>query len=129
MNVLDPTLEPVSDASQRRFHRFPIDGSVRLYSGTAMWNTRLIDLSLSGVLVEPPRDWQGKIGHRFRLDLRLEGGILIAMGVELARVDAAGLGFACSKIDMGSFTQLKRLIELNLGNAEVLRRELSELGG
>ncbi|HMN33854.1 MAG TPA: PilZ domain-containing protein [Chiayiivirga sp.] len=115
--------------TQRRFHRFPIDGSVRLYSGSAMWNTRLVDLSLAGVLVEPPPDWDGTIGHRYRLDLRLEGGILIGMGVELARIDDAGLGFACSKIDLGSFTQLKRLIELNLGNVDALRHELSELGG
>ena len=121
----------VSDAqaAQRRFHRFPIDGSVRLYSGSAMWNTRLVDLSLAGVLVEQPPGWNGAIGHRYRLDLRLEGGILIGMGVELARIDEAGLGFACSKIDLGSFTQLKRLIELNLGNVDALRHELSELSG
>ena len=127
-----PSIDAVeaSDAEvvQRRFHRFPIDGSVRLYSGSAMWNTRLVDLSLAGVLVEQPPGWDGAIGHRYRLDLRLEGGILIGMGVELARIDEAGLGFACSKIDLGSFTQLKRLIELNLGNVEVLRRELSDLG-
>lgn len=116
-------------AAGRKFHRFPIDGSVRLYSGSAMWNTRLLDLSLSGVLVEQPPGWNGAIGHRFRLDLRLEGGVLIAMGVELARIDdEEGLGFTCVKIDLGSFSQLKRLIELNLGNHQTMTHELSVLG-
>ena len=100
-----------------------------MYSGSAMWNTRLIDLSLSGVLVERPEDWSGSVGSRYRLDLRLDGGVLIGMGVELARIVAGSqLGFNCVKIDLGSFAQLKRLIELNLGNNDVLHRELSALG-
>ena len=102
---------------------------MRLYSGSAMWNTRLVDLSLSGVLVEKPGDWSGSIGSRYRLDLRLDGGVLIGMGVELARiVDGNQLGFNCIRIDLGSFSQLKRLIELNLGNNDALQRELSALG-
>lgn len=128
MNNPRPT-PAIDAAAQRRFHRFPIEGDVRLYSGSAMWNTRLIDLSLSGVLVERPEDWSGSVGSRYRLDLRLDGGVLIGMGVELARIVAGSqLGFNCVKIDLGSFAQLKRLIELNLGNNDVLHRELSALG-
>lgn len=128
MNDLHP-IPVIDDAAQRRFHRFPIEGDVRLYSGNAMWNTRLVDLSLSGVLVERPEGWTGSVGSRYRLDLRLDGGVLIGMGVELARIVAGSrLGFNCVKIDLGSFAQLKRLIELNLGNNDVLHRELSALG-
>lgn len=121
----------MSDAlgnERRRFHRFPIEGTVRLYSGTAMWATTLIDMSLRGVLVERPTEWKGEIGSRYRLDLRLEGGVMIGMGVELARIANGHLGFACQKIDLDSFARLKRLIELNLGNTSVLNRELSSLG-
>jgi hypothetical protein len=113
---------------RRRFSRFPIEGSVRLYSGTAMWTTTLIDMSLRGVLVERPADWNGDMGSRYRLDLRLEGGVMIGMGVELARVANGHLGFACQKIDLDSFARLKRLVELNLGNTTILNRELSALG-
>ncbi len=130
MSIPDPIDIAASDAAaQRRFNRVPIEGGVRLYSGSAMWNTRLIDLSLSGVLVERPDNWDGSIGSRYRLDLRLEGGVLIGMGVELARIEEGiGLGFTCIKIDLGSFAQLKRLIELNLGNHQTLKHELSALG-
>ncbi len=114
---------------RRRFHRFPVEGSVTIYSGSAMWSTRLIDMSLRGVLVDRPADWSGELGSRYRLDVRLEGGVMIGMGVELLRLANSHLGFACQKIDLDSFARLKRLIELNLGNTEVLNRELSALGG
>lgn len=129
MSIPNPVDIIAADVDRRRFHRFPVEGSVRLYSGNAMWNTRLVDLSLSGVLVEPPEQWDGVIGNRYRLDVRLEGGVMIGMGVELARIEKdIGLGFNCIKIDLGSFAQLKRLIELNLGNHKALQHELSVLG-
>lgn len=114
--------------NRRRFSRFPIEGSVTLYSAHAMWATHLVDMSLRGVLVEAPAGWAGDIGSRYRLDLRLEGGVMIGMGVELARVDNGHLAFACQKIDLDSFARLKRLVELNLGNTEILNRELAVLG-
>jgi hypothetical protein len=113
---------------RRRFSRFPVEGSVKLYSGTTMWSSQLIDMSLRGVLVERPEGWSGEIGSRYRLDLRLEGGVMIAMGVELSRLANGHLGFACQKIDLDSFARLKRLVELNLGNTELLNRELAVLG-
>lgn len=112
---------------RRRFRRFPIAGSVRLYSGSQMWQTELIDLSLRGVLVSIPEDWSGTPGSRFRLDVRMEGGLVIGMGVELVRIREHDLAFSCQKIDLDSFTRLKRLVELNVGNAEVLNRELTVL--
>lgn len=117
------------DSERRRFRRFPITGSVRLYSGTQMWQTELLDLSLRGVLVSIPEDWAGTPGSRFRLDVRLEGGLIIGMGVELVRVRAHDLAFSCQKIDLDSFTRLKRLVELNVGNVEILNRELAVLLG
>ena len=123
--------EAVSDSlgnERRRFRRFPIEGTVKLYSGTTMWSTQLTDMSLRGVMVERPADWNGALGSRYRLDLRLEGGVMIGMGVELSRVEDGHLGFACLKIDIDSFSRLKRLVELNLGNTEILNRELSTLG-
>ena len=113
---------------RRRFRRIPIEGSVRLFSGSAMWTSTLIDLSLRGVLIDRPADWQGSIGQRYRLDLRIEGGVMIGMGTALQRVCPDALGFACERIDLDSFARLKRLVELNLGNTELLNRELATLG-
>jgi hypothetical protein len=113
--------------NRRRFQRFPVAGTVRLYSGNAMWTTALIDLSLRGALLFRPADWTAPAGTRYRLDVRLDGGVMISMGVQLVRVDADELAFACVRIDLDSFARLKRLVELNLGNADLLNRELQAL--
>jgi hypothetical protein len=120
--------QPDGSDERRRHHRFPIVAAVRIYSGEAMWNSRLIDVSLRGALVERPESWKGEPESLFRLDLRLEGGPGIGMGVRLVRAGDSELAFACQKIDLDSFAQLKRLIELNLGNVAALNRELSQLG-
>jgi hypothetical protein len=118
-----------SDAgSRRRYSRFPLEGSVRIYSGSAMWHTLLIDLAMRGALVGRPEGFDGAVGSRYRLDLRLEGGPMIGMAVSLARLEPDALGFSCERIDLDSFLRLKRTIELNLGNARLLNRELSALG-
>jgi len=112
---------------RRRFHRFPVEGSVRLYSPKAMWTSELIDLCLRGCLISRPEDFEPNGGNRFRLDIRLGGGVMIGMTCTLARAHNGSLAFACEKIDLDSFTKLKRLVEINLGNAELLYRELGEL--
>lgn len=121
---------PANTEPGHEFRHFRFEGTVRLFSGTAMWNSTLIDLSLKGMLIERPGDWAPAVrGSRYRLDLRLEGGIMISMGAALADDNGQRLAFECSKIDLNSFAQLKRLIELNLGNVELLNREISALGG
>jgi PilZ domain len=122
-------MTPQSDNNERRrFHRFDIEGTVRLYSDKAMWETKLVDVSLKGVLIERPKDWNGKVGGTFRMDLRIEGSVIISMGVTTAHLMPHRVGFQWQKIDLDSFTQLKRLVELNLGDATMLNRELSALG-
>ena len=115
--------------ANHEFRHFRIEGTARLYSGTAMWNTSLVDISLHGALVERPADWKdAPIGSRYRINLQLDGGIMIGMGATLANITGQRLAFECNKIDINSFAQLKRLIELNLGNVETLNRELTALG-
>ena len=115
-------------ADRRRFQRFSFEGTVRLYSGTAMWETKLVDVSLKGVLIERPVEWQGKLGGTYRMDLRINSSVIISMGVTTAHIMPHRLGFKWEKIDLDSFSQLKRLVELNLGDPELLNRELSALG-
>jgi len=112
---------------RRRFRRFPVEGSVRLYSPKAMWTCELVDLSLHGCLITRPDEFDGSHGDNYRVDIRLAGGVMIGMSCRLARPFDNSLAFACQKIDLDSFSKLKRLVEMNLGNAEVLYRELTEL--
>ena len=117
-----------SGSERRRFHRFRFEGSVKLYSDRAMWDAELIDISLKGALTTRPADWSGKLNAMHRIELRLGDGLKISMGASSAHATADSIGFRWEKIDLDSFTQLKRLIELNLGDPERLNAELSALG-
>jgi len=49
------------------------------------------------------------------------------MTASVAHIDPTRIGFICEHIDLDSITHLKRLVELNLGDEELLHRELSSL--
>ena len=114
--------------NRRRFQRFHFEGTVKLYSDKAMWESKLVDVSLKGVLIERPLEWNGKVGSRFRMDLRINQTVIISMGVNAAHIMPHRIGFEWQKIDLDSFAELKRLVELNLGDPAILNRELSALG-
>jgi hypothetical protein len=114
--------------NRRRFQRFHFEGTVKLYSDKAMWESKLVDISLKGVLIERPVEWKGKVGSRFRMDLRINQSVIISMGVNAAHIMPHRIGFEWQKIDLDSFAELKRLVELNLGDPAILNRELSALG-
>lgn len=118
---------PAAD-NRRQFRRIPFDGEVRLYSDRAMWAARLIDISLRGALVDRPDGWEGQSGKRQRLDLRVASGLIISVAALIAHVSPRFIGYRFDKIDLDSFVRLKRLVELNLGDAEMLNRELGSLG-
>ena len=114
--------------NRRRFQRFHFEGTVKLYSDKAMWESKLVDISLKGVLIERPVEWNGKVGSRYRMDLRINQTVIISMGVNAAHIMPHRIGFEWQKIDLDSFAELKRLVELNLGDPAILNRELSALG-
>lgn len=116
------------DIATRRFTRIDFEAEVKLYSAGAMWDTTLIDISLKGALCSRPADWDGRMDKSYRLELRLPGGSRISMNANAANANASSIGFQWSKIDFDSFTHLKRLIELNIGDPELMNRELSALG-
>jgi hypothetical protein len=122
------TVIPAESEKQRRFHRIPFDGQARLYSSVAMWETSVIDLSLRGALVKKPPSWEGRKGMNLRLELRLPAMVIISMGVIAANVAEDSIGLRVERLDFDSFAHLKRMVELNLGESELLNRELTALG-
>lgn len=112
---------------RRRFQRITLQGAVKLYARDGSWPADLIDLSLRGVLVSHPAGCDQAPGTRFRMDLRIFENLPVSMGVSLVRADPAQLAFAWDRIDLDSFARLKRLLELNVEQPELLHRELAEL--
>ncbi len=99
-----------------------------LFSKSQMWEVDLIDTSLKGALIFKPNDWDGDMAQRCRLEIRLDSGLVISMTGQIARIEEDAIGFTWDRIDMDSFSRLKRLVEWNLGDPSLLERELSSLG-
>lgn len=111
---------------QRRvFTRIPFAANVELDFLPDKYACSLLDLSLKGALVEQALPWSAVMGAPCSLSIELaEGGAAIHMTGEVAHVEGGRLGMRCTEIDLESMTNLRRLVELNLGDEAALNREI-----
>jgi PilZ domain len=88
----------------------------------------VLDLSLKGALVRLPGAARLAAGDPCLLSVSLsEMEVAIAMAGEIAHVEGDRVGLLCRSIDIESITHLRRLLEINLGDAQLLERELKAL--
>ena len=119
-----------SQTERRRFSRIPfhIEANIQAETGETYLNCEVIDVSLNGLLITKPDNWVGKDADIHQVTLLLENGLtVINMNTAVAHIDNASVGFICEHIDLTSISHLKRLVELNLGDEDILQRELSAL--
>jgi hypothetical protein len=121
------TTESVTD--RRQFSRIPFHISAELIDKEQQsTHVEVIDISLHGLLVDKPADWSGQLKQHYQAKLKLENSdVIIDMDVSVAHIDDASIGFICEHIDLDSISHLKRLVELNLGDENLLGRELLAL--
>ncbi len=115
---------------RRRFSRIPFDAVAHINTedGDEFLNCTVLDISLKGLLIIKPGQWQARLGQACVVDLLLQQGeVVIEMHATVAHVDDDSIGFESREIDLDSITHLKRLMELNLGDEGLLHRELSAL--
>lgn len=92
------------------------------------WETRLLDISLMGALLQRPASYTPEPGNTCSVEIMLgPAGPLIAMHGSVVHQEQNHIGFHCEEIDIDSISHLRRLVELNLGNPALLERELSAL--
>jgi c-di-GMP-binding flagellar brake protein YcgR len=114
--------------NRRHFTRIPMDSEVTLACGAQQWRTRLLDISLKGALLAVPDNFGEcpKCSCRLMFSLN-DTDVTIMMVGHIVHHGDTQLGFRCENIDLDSITHLKRMVELNLGNENLLERELGEL--
>ena len=90
---------------------------------------QVLDLSLKGALLKLPEGATGlQTGSPCLLKVHLAGlEQPIAMAGEIGHVQGGHAGLVCRSIDLESITHLRRLIEMNLGDASLLDRDLRAL--
>ena len=65
---------------------------------------------------------------RLELPLDQAGDVVVMSGI-VVHLEGQHIGIECQDIDLTSLTHLRRLVELNTGDAELMNRELSHLFG
>lgn len=121
----------LADTSERRrFHRILFDAPTTIESAGRLYHTTLLDISLKGALAKIPPKWQPSAGEQVTLSIKLneETDTAIGMRALCAHIEADRVGFLCDEIDMESISLLRRLVELNIGDEELLQRDLAGLG-
>ncbi len=113
---------------RRHFSRILFDAWVELRQGEKHWHAAVVDLSLRGLLVEEPQDWQIEVDRPVSAAIMLGSQASIQMTVRWRHADRGQVGFECEYIDLDSISNLRRLVELNLGDSVLLERQLGSLG-
>ncbi len=121
------TKKDKATTERRQFFRMPFVSSVQLFSGTGLWQCEIIDISLKGVLITKPSDWQGNVCDIFRLSIAMTNSADISMNIEIVHIAEDTIGAQWNKIDVGSFSRLKRLLELNTKERNRIFKEMSFL--
>ena len=119
---------PAIDGERRHHLRIAFRSPAQLSVTGSAIAVSVLDISLKGALVRLPADaalYTGVTGQ-LRVPLDDTSG-LISMDVRVTHLDNGSAGLACLLIDLDSVTHLRRLVELNLGDATLLERELSAL--
>jgi hypothetical protein len=113
---------------KRHFQRFPLQARAEIRSADTSHHSELLDVSLKGALLSRPAQWRAEPDSEHQLIFSLPNSdVLISMKARVAHTAEDHIGFQCTNIDIDSMSELRRLVELNLGDHDLLERELSEL--
>lgn len=120
----------LKNEDRRKFTRIPLEADVKLVNSYGQLSCSLIDLSLRGILATLPEDWQANVGDRFLIELTIkENNAKICMYGTVVRVEEDRVGFSAQHTGESSITNLSRIVKKNIGDTEILNRELSALFG
>lgn len=115
----------------RQYARIPFAAQVQLHLKGQSLTVHLLDIALRGALVQTGTLQQPlTLYEKCRLELALaDDGEGVTMSGSIVHLDRQHVGIACENIELTSLTRLRRLIELNTGDTELMDRELSHLFG
>ncbi len=110
----------------RRFRRIPFEAEVTLTVDQDVWSGELLDVAMKGAMVGTDTPLPLTLGSKCSLRISLSGSpISLDFQAELIHREDSRYGFKFISEDLETLTHLRKLIELNTGDAEATRSELS----
>lgn len=112
---------------RRRFSRLPFQCSAWLQIAADEYPCEVVDLALRGALLRIDLSPTPVLGTPCLLELELGENVTVRMEADIVHLGPQSLGIACRETDLDSMIHLRRLLTLNLGDADLVERELSAL--
>lgn len=113
---------------RRRFTRIHFDAKAEINYNGQVFAVHLIDLSLKGALVNTPQVLPCQPNDSITLNVHLScDSISLKFPSQLTHIEGNHIGLRFGVIDLDTLTHLRRLVELNIGNSDLLERELEQL--
>jgi len=114
--------------NRRAFHRIFFEAPVTVIKDHTPHKVHLIDISLNGALISHSDELGCEVGDKVHLEIELgDSHHLIAMEASVSHIENDHVGLKREQIDMESISHLRRLVELNLGDSEMLHRDMEHL--
>lgn len=120
-------MHPIENNDNRHFHRILYTAEATLSCEEKTWDCEITDLSLKGCLLRFELPWEEDLEKLYTLTLQLSEDVQIKMELTATHVVGNKVGFKCEHIDIDSISELRRLVELNLGSSALLERDLLAL--
>lgn len=109
---------------KRDYHRVPFKCHSQLNIVDQNYPCELLDISLRGVLLELSPAQDIGLGSLCQIDIALAScDIHLKIDAELVHREDNHYGFRIEALDLDSLTHLRRLLELNFGDADEINRE------
>mgnify|MGYP000927361839 CR=1 FL=1 len=113
---------------KRLFTRIQFDANAHLQAADQGWDTHVIDISLHGALVATPAHCAIATDTPVQLILTLsDQQTRIHMQGHVRYAQDGRVGIECDQLDVDSASHLRRLVELNMGDYQLLEREFDSL--
>jgi len=110
---------------RRQFSRVDFQSKVVVVFSEEIHEAELIDISLKGALIKSINTIENQQGESCTFELSLQpSDIVLKVDALLVYKKNNQMGLKFSNIDLESMTHLRRLVELNTGNAEIVQKEL-----
>lgn len=112
---------------KRAFQRIQFEVPVSLCQGERCWESEVVDISLKGILIRDEANMQLDTAKPVEINLALSEDAGIHMTALWSHSHNGSHGFRWTHVDIESMIHLRRLLELNSGDPDLLERELGKL--
>lgn len=111
---------------RRNFQRISFDADVTVEQEDRCFHSKIIDISLGGILIQSPKvpiDEQTPC----TIAIPLSDDIIIHLDAKPVYQSNSGLGFAIRPLELDDMVHLRRVLELNSDDIELIDRAFSAL--